>query len=88
MTDNIENLILEQLRAIRADIASVKEDTREIKSRLIKLYTMRKNFFRSIVHCFPGILIFAHSASTLPGLTVIQDANAPPPRQAPRTPTG
>lgn len=35
MTDNIENLVLEQLRAIRADIASVKEDTREIKSRLI-----------------------------------------------------
>ena len=35
MTENIENLVLEQLRAIRADIASVKEDTREIKSRLI-----------------------------------------------------
>ena len=35
MTDNIENLVLEQLRAIRADIASVKEDTREIKSRLV-----------------------------------------------------
>ena len=35
MTDNIENLVLEQLRVIRADIASVKEDTREIKSRLI-----------------------------------------------------
>ncbi|MDD5267637.1 MAG: hypothetical protein PHO08_10975 [Methylococcales bacterium] len=35
MADNIENLVLEQLRAIRADIASVKEDTREIKSRLI-----------------------------------------------------
>jgi septal ring factor EnvC (AmiA/AmiB activator) len=28
-------LIEEQLRAVRADIASVKEDTREIKSRLI-----------------------------------------------------
>ena len=35
MTDNIESLVLEQLRAIRAEIASVKEDTREIKSRLI-----------------------------------------------------
>lgn len=35
MSDNVENIVLEQLRAIRADIASVKEDTREIKSRLI-----------------------------------------------------
>jgi hypothetical protein len=35
MTDNIENLVLEQLGAIRADIASVKEDTQEIKSRLV-----------------------------------------------------
>ena len=35
MTDNMENLVLEQLWAIRADIASVKEDTREIKSRLV-----------------------------------------------------
>ena len=35
MADNMENLALEQLRAIRADITSVKEDTREIKSRLV-----------------------------------------------------
>jgi hypothetical protein len=36
MTDHIEKRVLEeQLRAVRADIASVKEDTREIKSRLI-----------------------------------------------------
>ena len=35
MADNMENHALEQLRAIGADIASVKEDTREIKSRLV-----------------------------------------------------
>lgn len=35
MTDNIESLVMEQLRAIRAEIGSVKENTREIKSRLI-----------------------------------------------------
>lgn len=35
MADNIESLVLEQLRGIRNDIASVKEDTREIKSRLV-----------------------------------------------------
>lgn len=34
MNDNVEDLVLEQLRAVRADIASVKDDTREIKSRL------------------------------------------------------
>jgi len=34
MIDITENLVLKQLRPIRAEIASVKEDTREIKSRL------------------------------------------------------
>lgn len=35
MADQIDNIVLELLRAIRAEIAAVKEDTREIKSRLI-----------------------------------------------------
>lgn len=34
MTDNIEHLMLEQFRALRAEVASVKDDTREIKTRL------------------------------------------------------
>jgi hypothetical protein len=34
MTDNLDSLILEHLRAIRADIVGIKDDTREIKSRL------------------------------------------------------
>ncbi len=34
MTESIENLVLEQLRALRTDIASVKDDTRELKTRL------------------------------------------------------
>ena len=37
MADNIENLILEHLRAIRADIGSIKDDVREIKQRLTSL---------------------------------------------------
>ena len=37
MTENVENLILEHLRAIRADIAAVKDDVREIKQRLTSL---------------------------------------------------
>ena len=34
MTDNIENLVLEHLRAIRAEMGSIKDDVREIKSRV------------------------------------------------------
>lgn len=37
MADSIENLILEHLRAIRADIGGIKEDVREIKQRLTSL---------------------------------------------------
>lgn len=37
MADNVENLILEHLRAIRADIGGIKEDVREIKRRLTSL---------------------------------------------------
>jgi septal ring factor EnvC (AmiA/AmiB activator) len=37
MADNIENLILEHLRAIRTDIGGIKEDMREIKQRLTSL---------------------------------------------------
>ncbi len=33
MADNVENLILEHLRAIRADIGGIKDDVREIKQR-------------------------------------------------------
>ena len=32
--DNVENLIIEHLRAIRTDIGFLKDDSREIKSRL------------------------------------------------------
>jgi hypothetical protein len=34
MTDNTERLMLEQFGALRAEVASVKYDTREIKTRL------------------------------------------------------
>jgi septal ring factor EnvC (AmiA/AmiB activator) len=34
MTETVENLVLEQLRMIRSEIGSVKDDTREIKTRL------------------------------------------------------
>lgn len=37
MNENIENLVLEHLRAIRADIAGIKDDTRDLKQRLSKV---------------------------------------------------
>ena len=39
MTNEIENLILEHLRAMRADTASVKADVRDIKARLASIET-------------------------------------------------
>ena len=35
--DNIDNLILEHLRIIRADLSTVKDDVREIKTRVTSL---------------------------------------------------
>ena len=35
--DNVDNLILEHLRAIRSDIGLLKDDTREIKTRLTRV---------------------------------------------------
>lgn len=37
MGDNVENLILEHLRAIRTDISVIREDVREVKQRLTSL---------------------------------------------------
>jgi prefoldin subunit 5 len=39
MTNEIENLILEHLRALRGDIAALKADTRDIKARLASIET-------------------------------------------------
>ncbi|WP_295430580.1 hypothetical protein [uncultured Thiodictyon sp.] len=37
MTDKVDNLVLEHLRAIRADVGAIKDDVREIKQRLANL---------------------------------------------------
>ncbi len=34
MSENIENIVIEHLRAMRGELASIKEDTREIKARV------------------------------------------------------
>lgn len=37
MSDNIEYLILEHLKAIRSDVDTVKSDLRDIKARLLTM---------------------------------------------------
>ena len=37
MTESVENLVLEQLRLIRADQAGMRADVREVKQRLATL---------------------------------------------------
>jgi hypothetical protein len=37
MPEAFDNLILEHLRAVRADISALRDDNKEIKSRLISL---------------------------------------------------
>ena len=39
MSEQVEKLILEYLRAIRGDIATIKEDIRELKMRMTSLET-------------------------------------------------
>jgi hypothetical protein len=50
MTDNIENLVLEHLRAIRADMASMKDDVREIKSQVNTLEAAQATIIQQIGH--------------------------------------
>ena len=37
MTENIENQIIEHLRAIRGDVANIKPDMREVRMRLTSI---------------------------------------------------
>ena len=39
MTDNIEYLILEHLKAIRGDLDTLKSDMRDVKARLLTMET-------------------------------------------------
>jgi hypothetical protein len=50
MTDNIGNIILEHLRAIRAEIGSIKDDVREIKSRVNTLEAGQATIIQQIGH--------------------------------------
>lgn len=50
MTESVENLILEHLRAVRADLASVREDVREVKNRLSTLEAGQGAILQHIGH--------------------------------------
>ena len=56
MADNVENLILEHLRAIRADISGIKEDVREIKQRLTSLETAVAGLRRDNANLYSNVI--------------------------------
>ena len=48
--ENVENIIIEHLRAIRADIGAIKDDVREVKTRLTHLETGIASLKRDSAH--------------------------------------
>ena len=51
--ENVENLILEHLRSIRADIAGMRDDIREIKQRLSNVESGIGSLKRDTAYCTP-----------------------------------
>lgn len=49
MTEQVESLILEYLRGIRADISSMKQDIRELKLRMTSLETRVGSLFGDVI---------------------------------------
>lgn len=56
MTDNIENLVLEHLRAIRADLGDVKELMARMESRMGSLELAVAGLRRDIAHMYGDIV--------------------------------
>jgi predicted trehalose synthase len=50
MSDNVENLLLEHLRAIRTDLAGLREDLRELKTRQTETHTAVLGLRRDQIH--------------------------------------
>ncbi|MDR0634091.1 MAG: hypothetical protein LBF91_03845 [Azoarcus sp.] len=48
MTGNVDNIVIEHLRAIRADVADLKENDKEILTRLARLEIGQANLLRNI----------------------------------------
>jgi hypothetical protein len=56
MTENVENLILEHLRAIRGDITGLRDDSREVKSRLTSLETAVAGMRRELADLYTDVV--------------------------------
>ena len=52
MTDNVENLILEHLRALRADVSTIKADVRDLKLRMSSMEN-----YMEVTHAIPGLYL-------------------------------
>ena len=48
--ENVENLILEHLRVIRTDVAAIRDDVRELKSRVAHLEVGQANMMQHLGH--------------------------------------
>ncbi|MHB1201252.1 MAG: hypothetical protein ACYCZ6_17220 [Polaromonas sp.] len=48
--ENVENIILEHLRAIRTDISAIKDDVRELKSRMTNLEAGQATMMQHLGH--------------------------------------
>jgi septal ring factor EnvC (AmiA/AmiB activator) len=56
MSESVENLILEHLRGMRGDIAALREDSREVKSRLTSLETAVSAMRREIADLYADVV--------------------------------
>ena len=48
--ENVENLILEHLRAIRSDVNGIRDDVREVKNRLANVEATQGTMMQGIGH--------------------------------------
>lgn len=55
MVEAADNLVLEQLRLIRAEISSIKEDGREVKNRLATLEVGQGTILQHLGHLASSI---------------------------------
>jgi septal ring factor EnvC (AmiA/AmiB activator) len=56
MSENVENLILEHLRGMRSDISALRDDSREVKSRLASLETAVSAMRREIADLYADVV--------------------------------
>ncbi len=65
MAENIDNLILEHLRAIRADLQTVKQDTEWIRSRMTAVETSIARVTRDQAHEFEERISLMHQVDRM-----------------------